>query len=177
MRKQERDAPDRKWTGRPEPYASRDFETRRIYLSDSVRNPIINKTVNYSATYTTASSYIMVDASATNIEVNLPPAAESKSFTILKTDSSYHTVTIVPDGTDTINGETSLSLTLQYEYVTIISEGTAWYIIGGVSVSQEQALYDIKDLMEVEQRIMKKVELHLASISGEKIEDEDVDGD
>ena len=73
----------------------------------------------------------LVDASSSNIIINLPPATTGfdKKIIIKKIDSSANTVTIDPDGAETIDGQSSYDLILQYDSITVTSDGTQWYII------------------------------------------------
>lgn len=67
-----------------------------------------------------------VDASVTTT-IYLPPAARwtGLSQTYSKSDSSATTVTITPDGSETIGGAASYVLSLQGDSVTIYSDGSA----------------------------------------------------
>ena len=164
MKKQERQAPDRKWTGRPEHKSSRDLETRRIHIpADAIRGGMmaaeletIIKTVDYSADNVRV---ILVDASSSEVEISLPDidTSTNKCYTIKKTDSSSNSVVITPDGSDTIDGESSISLTLQYQYVTIICEGTAWFIIGGLNMKLDEIMKSVETLLEQNKKLLKAI--------------------
>jgi hypothetical protein len=90
---------------------------------------IVTKTGAYTAT---VSDYVILcDASGGAFTVSLP-AASGMARLILhvkKTDSSGSAVTIDGDSTETIDGDQTIDLSLQYESVTIVSDGTSWYII------------------------------------------------
>jgi hypothetical protein len=79
--------------------------------------------------------YAFVDASAANRLANLPASAglpNGRSYVVQKTDSSLNTVTVTPDGGDTINGQSSWVLAVQYSAV-IVSWNTGageWKAIG-----------------------------------------------
>lgn len=74
---------------------------------------------------------VLVDATISTINITLPPAAdlESKILTIKKVDSSVNLVVIDPDGAETIDGVASQSIRFQWTSITIISDGTEWFII------------------------------------------------
>lgn len=73
----------------------------------------------------------LVDATGGAIIINLPTAASSRyrAYTIKKVDASVNTVTIDGSGAETIDGAATVVLTLQWERVTIQSNGTAWFRI------------------------------------------------
>ena len=75
-------------------------------------------------------SAIMADATDGNITVTLPAVATNKGrlLTIKKIDSSANTVTIDGSGSETIDGDTTKVISSQYDSITIISDGSAWYI-------------------------------------------------
>lgn len=90
---------------------------------------------------TSSTSYIMdgtntvifANAGSNNVTVTLPHAASSAGyrFYIKRTDGSANTVTVQRDGatSDTIDGQTSVSLDVQYMTITVVSDGSNWYII------------------------------------------------
>jgi hypothetical protein len=76
--------------------------------------------------------YYIADAALQQITVSLPPAAdhEGLEYTVKKTDSSAFKVIIDPDGTENIDGtSTSLELEYQHESITVVSDGTDWWVI------------------------------------------------
>jgi len=78
--------------------------------------------------------YLVTTASST-IVATLPAAASADAaagrvVTIMKVDSGGGSVTIDGDGSETINGATTVSLASQYNYRTIVSNGTTWFVIG-----------------------------------------------
>jgi len=112
------------------------------------RNVTINGNLIVSGTTTGAVSYaistqtgtytvlstdytILVNAAAGAAVENLP-AASSVPGHILnfkKIDSSTNTVTLQPNGTDTIDGSTNKIISSQYTSVTIQSNGSGWFIL------------------------------------------------
>ena len=74
---------------------------------------------------------VVCDASGAAFDVELPPAASSPGVTIRvkKADASANAVTLTPDGSDTIDGAGSYALSTQYAGVTVISDGTSWWIL------------------------------------------------
>lgn len=83
-----------------------------------------------------ASSYAYKDvtlgnAGSSSLTATLPPAADytGKVLTFKKIDSTGNTVSIAGSGSQTIDGGSSKSLYYNYESISIISNGTNWYII------------------------------------------------
>ena len=99
-------------------------------LQDDVaeNGTILVSSTPYSANIGTT---ILVNAASSNITINLPAALVgfNNKITIKKIDSSANTVTIDPDGAETIDGQSSYDLILQYDSITVTSDGTQWYII------------------------------------------------
>lgn len=93
-------------------------------LSPKVKN-IESNTANYTATF--ADDIITMDATGGNRTVTLPTASTVKgqSFFVKKIDVSANTVTVV----GTIDGVTNKVLSTQYQSVTVISNGTDYYIV------------------------------------------------
>ena|ERR1700722_9246192 len=90
--------------------------------------------VNHSATYTETSTagtvLSLCDATAGNMVANLPAASTCSGmfYTVKKVDSTANTVTVDPNGSDTIDGGLTAVINNQYTSVTIVSNGATWYI-------------------------------------------------
>jgi hypothetical protein len=80
---------------------------------------------------TTDQEVVLVDATSGNKIVNLPPVATSDGYKVVvkKTDASANTVTIEPDGAETIEGEDNAVITQENVSLTLICNGSAWFII------------------------------------------------
>lgn len=63
--------------------------------------------------------------------LSLPPVANcyGRVFTITKIDSGAGVVSLDPNGTETINGLTLTNLAIQYESITIKSNGVSWSVL------------------------------------------------
>lgn len=69
---------------------------------------------------------ILANATGGNISITLPPAATAEGiYTIKKQDSSVNTVTVV----GSIDGATNFVLDAASESVSVLSNGTAYYIL------------------------------------------------
>lgn len=89
-----------------------------------------------TATYTvTLDDDIIICAGAAPFTATLPTAASaydavtgtSKVFVFLNNDTDD--ATIDGDGAETINGAASFVLDVQYEWVTVFTDGTSWYAL------------------------------------------------
>lgn len=87
------------------------------------------KTSNYTITGTDV--VIFANATSGNVTITLPTASFNAGyrFYIKRIDGSGNTCSIARSGSDTIDGQTSISLDLQYTSLTVVSDGSAWYII------------------------------------------------
>jgi len=77
------------------------------------------------------SPILLCDASSNNISVNLPAALDKVNYVyhIKKTDNSSNIVTINGNGSETIDGTLTKIITSQYVCVTVVSDGSNWFII------------------------------------------------
>ena len=79
---------------------------------------------------------VLVDTSGgSSITLTLPDSSTiGKKMYYIKLITTYQsgvTVDIVPSGTDTIEGSSSVSLVDQYDYIVLVSDGSGvWYIFG-----------------------------------------------
>jgi hypothetical protein len=81
----------------------------------------------YVATLDQAYDYVLINAKAANVTLVLPPAeaASWQQMTLTRNDNSPHTVTLQPQGAETIDGEHNLPLTTT-SAVQVYSNGTVW---------------------------------------------------
>lgn len=115
-------------------YVGSTWRYNKLTTSDWLYNntPQNNTVTSTSTTPYTASvnEVVLMDATAGNKTVNLPAAstASGKEITVKKVDASGNTVTIDGDGSETIDGATTKVISSQWDSVTMVSNGTAWYI-------------------------------------------------
>lgn len=71
---------------------------------------------------------ILANATTGAIVLTLPGAAANNGrvLTVKKTDAGANTVTVDGSGAETIDGAATHVLALQYDTVTVISDGTGW---------------------------------------------------
>jgi len=85
---------------------------------------VSSRTVTASYTISQSDNVILADATGGAITLTLPPAINKNMFRVIKIDSSGNAVTITAQGSDTINGAATLSLTVQYDATQFSSDGT-----------------------------------------------------
>jgi hypothetical protein len=75
--------------------------------------------------------YVLADATSGNISVNLPSVATTslKKIDVKKIDATANTVTITPDGSDTIDGQASFIISNQYDSISLMTDGANWILI------------------------------------------------
>jgi hypothetical protein len=91
--------------------------------------PLIAKSGDY--TITTSDEVVIADAAAASFTLTLPTAVGNtgKVYWVKKIDATANTVTIDGDGAETIDGAATAVLTTQYEAITVISDGTEWWVL------------------------------------------------
>lgn len=87
------------------------------------------KTVASDYTMSWLDSTILGDAGGGAITVTLPDPTIVKNeiLTVKKIDSSTNVVTVAQNGSETIDGATSVDLTGQYDSIRVVSGGTNWW--------------------------------------------------
>ena len=90
--------------------------------------------VNTSVTLDAKAQTVLCDAAIASFSVTMPNPSDcfdgdrSFRFAIHKIDTSSNTVTILPNGSESIVGETSQVLELDGEILNFITDGTNWYL-------------------------------------------------
>lgn len=84
--------------------------------------------VSSNTTLTNGNSIVLATGGAGGITVTLPAPTSGKIFNIKKVDAAAGVITISPPS-GTIDGAASKTLTLQYDSLTITSDGTNFFII------------------------------------------------
>ena len=74
---------------------------------------------------------IVADATGGAITMTLPPAAlvPGRIYTFKRINSGANAVVIDPSGVETIDGAATYTLSAQWNSVTIMNNGIAWFII------------------------------------------------
>lgn len=87
------------------------------------------KTSNY--TIGSSDTVIFADASSGNVTITLPVASglAGYKFFVKRIDSSSNTCAVARSSSDTIDGQTSVSIDQQYTSLMVVSNGSVWYIL------------------------------------------------
>lgn len=93
------------------------------------QNPTILPYTAKTAAYTATDSDYVIDCTSGVFAVTLPTAVgrTGKVFIIKRTSTGL--ITIVPNGSELIDGSTGVSLDIRYSSITVQSTGTGWIII------------------------------------------------
>ena len=148
----------------------------------TVHSEDISFTLNeYTSALTlTADNFlVLLNASSGAIKVTLPAAVNHRNrvYTI-KNIGGSGSVVVDANSNEKIDGETTVTLGLQYDFVTIVSDGDEWFIIGGRNVKLEDllanVLTEIKDQKEKLREELVHIRLHQKSMSQAEILKNDV---
>lgn len=105
------------------------------YIGKSLKWPITSKTTTYTAVV--ADSRIMVTtASAWTLTLFAASGNAGKILTIKKTSSDANALTIDGNGSETIDGATTIKIWNQNESVSIICDGSNWHVIERINNSR-----------------------------------------
>jgi hypothetical protein len=101
----------------------------RFHVDGATGTSIV--TIATTTTLDITNSTVLCNATSGAITVNLPTASSTtgRIYVIKKIDSSANAVTIDGSGAETIDGATTVSLSAQWNYRSIQSNGTSWFII------------------------------------------------
>jgi len=93
-------------------------------------NRVSTRAITASGSALAGDFLILADATAGAVTVTLPPVASSLGALIVvkKTDASANAVTVDGSGAETIDGATTQALAAQYDAVTVVCDGIAWWI-------------------------------------------------
>ncbi len=96
-------------------------------------NGIIVAYVSKSGAYTATATDEVIDCDGTGgaFSITLPTAVgiAGTRYTIRKSDGGGNAITIDGSGAETINGSATVALSAQYNYRTIVSDGTNWIVV------------------------------------------------
>lgn len=117
-----------------------EFMAELGYVPD-VTGPVIVVTADHVMG---TESIVLVDASAGPVDVTLPQMSDrfGDELVVMKTDSSSNTVTVLPTGGDTIEGQPLQIFTMQGQAFRIFGDdaGTNWHM--GASRRAEDIVFD-----------------------------------
>ena len=89
------------------------------------------RSVTTSGNVVSGDYLIIADATSGAITMALPPAAlvPGRIYVFKRINSGANAVVIDPNASETIDGAATYTLSAQWNSVTIMSNGTAWFII------------------------------------------------
>ena len=92
---------------------------------------IISKSGDYTVLDDDGVSVITVDASSAAVTITLPTAAdnEGRVLHIKKIDSSANNVTVDGEGSETIDDQTTQTISAQYDDMRIVCDSNEWWIL------------------------------------------------
>jgi len=96
-------------------------------ISDTWRTQ--NVTARTSAHSAGEQDIVLADASGGTFTVTLPPATTDIDVTVKKIDSSENGVTIATPNSETIDGDSSRTITSQWVSREIVSDGSNYFIV------------------------------------------------
>lgn len=114
------------------------FRVAGNYAVSTSGASVISGSIRFGSQTNTASAtlansipeYQYVDATSASVNLTLFSAVNrsGQRLTFIRTDNTGNTVTITPNGAQTIDGLSSYTLDSQYDWVTIVSDGANWFI-------------------------------------------------
>ena len=101
------------------------------YLVDGSVMSAQYRTVTTTGNVVSGDYLIVADAAGGAITMTLPPAAlvPGRIYTFKRINSGANAVVIDPSGVETIDGAATYTLSAQWNSVTIMNNGIAWFII------------------------------------------------
>ena len=136
-----------------DPFVLYDYNDFIKVLSDGSNWHVIAGKIRGSAIVTTTTPLAidlgdenktyLIDASSSAFVVNLPAIntiARGYRIGFKKTDSSSNAVTINGDGTEQIDGGSSVVISKQFDFIVLINDGSNWFVIGEYGSDTEDSL-------------------------------------
>lgn len=101
----------------------------QLHVQGSFATAITTKTAAY--TLTTNDATVLANANGGEVALILPTAAgiAGRCYTIKKIDSSGNVVVVSTTSSQTIDGGVNITLSVQWKYITVTSDGADWFII------------------------------------------------
>jgi hypothetical protein len=109
-------------TGASVTAAVKDSSVTEAKLSRTVYNTFLDND-------TITNDINLVSAGGSNLTVKLPAPVAGKMVFVKKTDTGAGAVIVAPNAAENIDGASSQSLFYAYESLTVVSDGTDWFIV------------------------------------------------
>lgn len=103
--------------------------TKRIQVKNLKKRIVAAKNINYSPVI--SGEFILADATDTELTITLPTAIGNSGFVISvkKIDDSAHSVVINTTSSQTIDGELTQTIMMQYQSLDFMSDGANWNLV------------------------------------------------
>lgn len=107
----------------------RSFRDQEL-LARAARGLVALRAVAASDTVRVADGVLLADATAGVVTLTLPKAEtmRGRRVTVKKLDNANDVEVAAASG-ETVDGAADVTLTTQYEVVTVVSDGTAWHVV------------------------------------------------
>jgi len=92
----------------------------------SIFSSVISETGNYTASN---GDLVLADASTSAFSVILPSPEAGEIVSVKKTDSTTNPVTIATPASETIDGQSAISINTQFESRNVISDGSNYFVV------------------------------------------------
>ena len=110
-----------------------------------------------ATTLTAEHFFVKVKSGAT---ITLPPAVNHKDRVYIIKNVGSGSVVVDANSSEKIDGDLTVVLGLQYDFVTIISDAVEWFIIGGRNVKIEELVKEQISLLEQMLQELKDIRYH-----------------
>ena len=116
--------------------------TSTLHVAGSIAQTIT--TLTSATTLDGTHSLVHVNATSDTVNISLPTSVgiAGRSYIVMKTDASANTVVIDGNASETISGDLTLTLTGQYDWVTLRSDGANWITEGSNNLENSSICLD-----------------------------------
>ena len=102
-----------------------------IHASGFVTTPIVVPVTaaSYNATATSGTTIILCDTTSNSVTVNLPTAVNNTAIYEIKKTATANSMIIEGRNAETIDGDTTITVVVENESLTLVSDNTNWKVI------------------------------------------------
>jgi hypothetical protein len=110
-------------------FVTSSFRQESALMISSRLSPV--QTVSASASVSLATDVVIASAAASSVVITLPQAAMNRGRKILvkRSDDSANACSVAAASGQTIDGSASYALLVQFDSVTVISDGSNWFVV------------------------------------------------
>ncbi len=117
-------------------------------IADQFKFTVLEITSNETAD--ADETFYNIDATAADVTLTLPPLTglDGRAYFIRKSDSSDNSAIVDADGSETINGSATFTMTIPNDSIILLSNGTEWKTFGQVpplGLAEAQLTADVAD--------------------------------